>query len=150
MSWGVEEHSGFKKLCIVHLAEWGLGGYCKRWEKQGLLEPFLSFSIISSCLYFPQVGLILLIDYDTAHEVGKPLKGNVSLKGSYRSANCGVLQDFYPGLSSLQFTRKCFVSLLPTFSCFSSLLTKYQEPQQKNSSNCTHTAVRQKGVMLLK
>ena len=52
--------------------------------------------------------------------------------------------------SSLQFTRKCFVSLLLTFSCFNSLLTKYQEPQQKNSSNCTYTAVRQKGVMPLK
>ena len=52
--------------------------------------------------------------------------------------------------SSLQFTRKCFVSLLLTFSCFNSLLTKYQEPQQKNSSNCTYTAVRHKGVMPLK
>ena len=29
-----------------------------------------------------QVGIILLIDYNTAHEVGKPLKGNVALKGS--------------------------------------------------------------------
>ena len=183
------------------------------------LKPF-PFFIISSCLYFPQVGIILLIDYDTAHEIGKPLKWNVSLKGCYGSANCGVPQDFYPGLqsvsqsvssvapvvsdslrphelqharppcpsptqsllklmsieslmpsnhlilchplllppiplsirvfSSLQFTRKCFVSLLLTFSCFNSLLTKYQEPQQKNSSNCTYTAVRQKGVMPLK
>ena len=70
-------------------------------EKAGaFLKPF-PFFIISSCLYFPQVGIILLIDYDTAHEIGKPLKWNVSLKGCYGSANCGVPQDFYPGLQSV-------------------------------------------------
>ena len=52
-------------------------------------------------------------------------------------------------LSSLQFTRKRFVSLLSTLTCFSFYLQSIKN-KIKNLSNCTYTAGRQKRVMLLK
>lgn len=92
------------------------------------------------------MGIILLIDYNTAHEVGKPLKWNVSLKG-HGSANCGVLQDFYPGFTHYNGKKMlCITTNIFMFQFFTYKVSRTNKKFKYLHTYCSET----KGVMPLK
>lgn len=112
-------------------------------EKRGALEPFLSR--LFPHLYFPQVGIILLIDYNTAHEVGKPLEMERFPKRKLRICQLWSTSGFLSWFQFITIYKKMLCIITTNIFMFQFFTYKVSRTTTKNSSTCTHTAVRQKG-----